>query len=147
VDRAKNGSKHHLIVDAGGVPLACTLTGANEHDVTQLIPLVEAVPPVRGRPGAPLRKPKLVVGDRGYDSDPHRMRLSGRGIATAIARRGTPHGSGLGIFRYVVEQTIALLHQMRRLRTRFERRDDIHLALMKLGCISVCHTRLTSSFF
>jgi hypothetical protein len=37
VDRRKNGSKHHLAVDAGGTPLACTLTGANAHDVTQLI--------------------------------------------------------------------------------------------------------------
>ena len=147
MDRGKAGSKHHLVVDAGGVPLACTLTGANEHDVNQLIPLVEAIPPVRGRPGAPLRVPGCVMGDRAYDSDPHRMRLSGRGIGTLIARRGVPHGSGLGVFRYVVEQAVALLHQMRRLRTRFERRDDVHEALMKLGCIRICHTRLTNSFF
>ena len=129
------------------MPLACTLTGANEHDVTQLVPLVDAIPPVRGKVGAPLRKPKCVMGDRGYDSDPHRMRLSCRGIRTRIARRGVPHGSGLGILRYVVEQTLALLHQMRRLRTRYERRDDVHEALMKLGCIRICHTRLVGSFF
>jgi transposase len=134
-------------VDAGGVPLARTLTGANEHDVTQLLPLVDAIPPVRGKAGAPLRKPKLVMGDRGYDSGPHRMRLSCRGIATAIARRGDPHGSGLGIFRHVVEQTLALFHQMRRLRTRYDRRDDVHEAFMKLGCIRICHTRLRNSFF
>ena len=91
--------------------------------------------------------PRCVTGDRAYDSDPHRMRLSGRGIGTLIARRGVPHGSGLGVFRYVVEQAVALLHQMRRLRTRFERRDDVHEALLKLGCIRTCHTRLTNSFF
>ncbi|SES08796.1 hypothetical protein SAMN05216188_121117 [Lentzea xinjiangensis] len=33
VDRARTGSKHHLITDDGGVPLAVTLTGANR-DVT-----------------------------------------------------------------------------------------------------------------
>jgi len=38
VDRRKTGSKHHLITDANGVPLACLLTGANRHDVTQLLP-------------------------------------------------------------------------------------------------------------
>ena len=134
-------------MDAGGVPLACTLTGANEHDVTQLLPLVEAIPPVRGRVGAPLRRPGCVMGDRGYDSDRHRMKLSCRGIPTRIARRGDPHGSGLGIFRYVVEQTLALFHQMRRLRVRYDKGDLVHEAFMKLGCIRICHTRLTNSFF
>jgi transposase len=93
--------------------------------VTQLIPLVDAIPPIKGKVGAPLRKPQQVMGDRGYDSDPHRAILQDRGIATAIARRGQPHGSGLGVFRYVVEQAEALLHQFRRLRTRFDKRDDI----------------------
>ena len=145
MDRRKNGSKHHLVVDAHGVPLACTLTAANRHDVTQLIPLIDAIPPIRGKVGAPLRKPEEVRGDRAYHDDNRRMILSGRGIATAIARRGEPHGSGLGIFRYVVEQTIALFHQFRRLRTRFDKRDDIHEAFMSLGCSMICWRRLHSS--
>ena len=126
------------------MPLACTLTGANRHDVTQLIPLVDAIPPVRGKPGAPLRKPKRVMGDRAYDSDSHRMTLSCRGIGSDLARRGETHGSGLGVFRYVVEQTLALLHQFRRLRTRFDRRDDVHEAFMSLGCSMICWRRLHS---
>lgn len=113
--------------------------------MTQLLPLVDAIPPVRGRAGAPLRRPKLVVADRGYDSGPHRTALSCRGIATAIGRRGEPHGSGLGAVRYVVEQTIALWHQFRRLRTRFDRRDDVHEAFMSLGCSMICWRRLHSS--
>lgn len=127
------------------MPLAAILTGANRHDVTQLIPLIDAIPPIGGKAGAPLRKPEEVMGDRGYDSDPHRMQLSARGIATAIARRRDEHGSGFGIFRYVVEQTLALLHQFRRLRTRFDKRDDIHEAFMTLGCAMICWRRLHSS--
>jgi transposase len=127
------------------IPLATILTGANRHDVTQLVPLVDAIPPVRGTVGAPLRVPKQVMGDRGYDSDPHRMKLSCRGIATAIARRNSGHGSGLGVFRYVVEQTIGLLHQFRRLRTRFDIRDDVHESFMSLGCSVICWRRLHSS--
>ena len=141
VDRRKSGSKHHLVVDAGGVPLAAILTSANRHDVTQLLPLIEAIPPIGGKVGAPLRTPKEVMGDRAYDSDPHRMRLSARGITTAIARRREAHGSGLGIYRYVVEQTLALFHQFRRLRTRFDKRDDIHEAFMTLGCAMICWRR------
>jgi hypothetical protein len=37
-----------LIFDAGGIPLAVTLTGGNRDDIPQLIPLVDAVPPIRG---------------------------------------------------------------------------------------------------
>jgi transposase len=144
VDRAKAGSKHHVVVDADGTPLAAVVTAANVNDVTQLIPLVDAVPPVRGKPGAPLAKPKEVMGDRGYDSDRHRRTLSGRGIATAIARRNTAHGSGLGIFRYVVEQSIALLHQFRRLRTRYDKRADIHEAFVTIAMAWIYWRRLHS---
>ncbi|SOD65125.1 Transposase, partial [Streptomyces sp. 1222.2] len=66
--------------------------------------------------------------DRGYDHDKYRRLLWQRGIRPVIAKRGQPHGTGLGIFRYVVERTIAWLHGFRRLRIRWERRDDIHEA-------------------
>ena len=42
----EEGSKNHVITDAGGVPLACLLSAANRNDVSQLIPLVEAIPRV-----------------------------------------------------------------------------------------------------
>ena len=103
---------------------------------------MDAIPRVRGKAGAPLRKPGEVMGDRGYDSGPHRASLSARGIAAAIARRGDPHGSGFGVLRYVVEQTIALLHQFRRLRTRFDKRADIHEAFLTIGCAMICWRRL-----
>ena len=48
-------------------------------DVTQLLPLVDAVPRRR------------------------------RGIAPALARRGSAHGSGLGVYRWVVERTLGWL--------------------------------------
>jgi transposase len=106
-----------------------------------LLPLVEAIPPVRGRVGHPRHKPGLVLGDRGYDSNPHRRALHERGIRTLIARRGEAHGSGLGVLRYVAEQTIALLHQFRRLRTRFDRNAEIHESFMSLGCSVICWRR------
>ncbi|MFC7831062.1 transposase, partial [Streptomyces sp. NPDC057375] len=62
-----------------------------------------------------------------------------RGIRPVIARRGEPHGTGLGIFRYVVERTIAWLHGFRRLRIRWERRDDIHEAFLGLATCLITH--------
>lgn len=100
--------------------------------------MVQAIPPIAGKRGAPKRKPALVQADRAYDSDPHREALAKQGIDTQIARRYTTHGSGLGVTRWVVERTIAWLHQFRRLRVRFERTATIHEAFLKLGCCLIC---------
>lgn len=126
------------MTDAQGIPLATTVTGANAHDVTELLPLVDAIPAVSGKRGRPRRRPDRVQGDRAYDSGPHRKELRRRGIASVLAKRNTEHGSGLGVYRWVVERTVSWLHQMRRLRTRYERRADIHEAFLTLGCIVVC---------
>lgn len=128
VDRARPGSKHHVLTDAQGIPLAVSLTGGNRNDVAQLLPLVDKVPAVAGRVGGPRRRPDSLLADRGYDHDKYRRLLWQRGIRPVIAERGVEHGSGLGIFRWVVERTIAWLHGFRRLRIRWERRDDIHEA-------------------
>ncbi|GAA4083341.1 hypothetical protein GCM10022214_48650 [Actinomadura miaoliensis] len=92
------------------------------------MPLVEAVPPIRGRVGRPRRRPQCLLADGGYDHDTYRRLLWGKGIKPGIAPRGAPHGFGLDVQRYVVERTIGLLHWFRRLRIRWEIRDDIHEA-------------------
>jgi transposase len=43
-DRAKRGSKRHLICDGRGVPLAVRLTGANRNDSQEALALVDAIP-------------------------------------------------------------------------------------------------------
>lgn len=140
------GSKHHLLTDANGTPMAARLTGANRHDVTQLMPLVDAVPPVPGRPGRPRKRFDIVQGDRAYHSDPHRKELWKRGSEPLLARRNTPHGSGLGKYRWPVERSLSWMHQSRRLRVRDERRDDIHEALMELREAMICWSRLHHDF-
>ncbi|MGW2190358.1 IS5 family transposase [Streptomyces sp. NPDC001719] len=144
VDRGRPGSKHHAISDATGIPLAVPLTGGRK-DVTQLMPLLAAVPPIRGDRGRPRMRRKKVYADRGYDHDCYRRQVWAEGIKPVIARRGTAHGSGLGTKRWVVEQTIVLLHWFNRLRIRWETRDDIHEALLKLACSLICWRRLRSA--
>jgi hypothetical protein len=87
------------------------VTAANVNDITHLDLMVAALPTIGGRSGRPRRKPDTLQGDRGYDSEPHRIRLRAQGIAPVLARRWTPHGSGLGIYRWVVERTMAWLHR------------------------------------
>jgi hypothetical protein len=122
-----------VLTDGGGIPLAVSLTGGNRHDVTQLMPLLAAVPPVRGRRGRPRRRPERLYADRAYDHDKYRRLVRATGIRPVIARRGVAHGSGLGVYRWVVERTLAWYHGMKRLRIRWERRDDIHEAFLGLA--------------
>ncbi|GAA2986373.1 hypothetical protein GCM10017559_16930 [Streptosporangium longisporum] len=123
-----------------------SVTGGNRHDVTQMLPLLAAIPPIRGVRGRPRRKPRRLYADRGYDYPSHRRHLWKRGIKPVIARRGSPHGSGLGTIRWVVERTFAWLHQFKRLRIRYEHRADLHQGLLDLACSLICLRRLRTSF-
>lgn len=147
VDRRKAGSKHHVLSDAQGIPLSVTVTGANRHDVTQLIPLLDAIPPVRGLVGRPRRRPHCVQGDRGYDSQGHRIKLRLRGIRPILAKRRTEHGSGLGTTRWVIERTIAWLHNFRRLKLRYEKRPELHRAFLLLAASCICFNFLKAGSF
>ncbi|MGY3204711.1 transposase [Streptomyces sp. TE5632] len=142
VDRGKTGSKHHVIVDVHGMPLAATVTGGNRNDVTQRLPLIHAVPPIRGNRGRSRQRPDVLYADRGYDHNVYRRQVHELGIRPLIARRGTEHGSGLGKNRWVVEAAFALLRWFRRLRIRWEIRADIHQAFLTLGCAIICWRRL-----
>ncbi|MBP2056832.1 IS5 family transposase, partial [Streptomyces griseochromogenes] len=95
--------------DRHGTPLAVTLTGGNRHDVTQLLPLLNAVLPIRGLRGRSRRTPRRLDADRGYDFDKYRRLLWKRGIKPVIARRGAAHGSGLGKVRWAVERALEVI--------------------------------------
>ena len=120
------------------MPLATILTSASTNDITQRKPLVEAIPAVRGKVGRPRHRPDVVQGDRGYDSEPHRNWLRRLGIEPLLAKRNTPHGSGLGVYRWVVKRTLSWLHQFRRLCCRWERKPEIHEAFMSLANALIC---------
>jgi len=142
-DRGKNGSKRHVVCDGQGTPLALVHTGANVHDSQQAIPLIDAIPPIK-RPGGGRRKrPAQAYADRAYDAEAKiRKPLRERGIEPFIAKRNAEHGSGLGKHRCVVEGVFAWLFQFRRLRVRYEKRADIHTALLTIGCLLICWNRV-----
>ncbi len=141
-DRRKTGSKHHLICDGRGAPLKVITTAANVNDITHTLNLADGIPPVAGRPGRPRRRPESVPGDKACDSKAVRRELRRRRILPVISRKGTPNIKGLGKLRYVVEQPFALLHQFKRLAVRWERRLELHDALVSLGCSLIYWRRL-----
>ena len=142
-DRGKNGSKRHLITDAQGVPLAIEHTGANVHDSQCAVGLVDAIPPIKQPRGRPRRRPDEVLADRAYDAEAKiREPLRQRRVVPTIPHRNQDHGSGLGIFRSVIEGCFEWIFLWRRLRVRYEKRDDIHQAFLNLACAMICWRKL-----
>jgi hypothetical protein len=102
VARGRAGSKHHLITDGRGTPLAVPLTAATATTSPNCCPCS-----TRSRrsatasvvPGASPTSDSLFA-DRGNDDD-IRDQVREGGIVPAIARRGTRHGTGLCSYRWV----------------------------------------------
>jgi transposase len=138
-DRGRPGVKHHVLVDANGIPLTVDVTRANVPEVNELLGVVEGIGPVGGKPGRPKQRPEKLYGDRGYDSEPHREELRKRGIEPKLAKRKTAHGSGLGVFRWVAERTVSWLHGFRKLRLVTEKNLDMQYAFLTLAVSVICY--------
>ena len=115
------------------------LTAANVHDSRVFEELVDTVGPIK-RPGRgrPRKRPEKLHADKAYDFARCRAVLCRRGIKSRIARRGKDTSERLGRHRWVVERTLEWLARCRRLSVRYERRADIHEALLHLGCALIC---------
>jgi transposase len=137
-DKGKPGSKRHLIVDGGGIPLAILLGPANRHDSIPFEALLDAVRPIKRPRGRPRKRPAKLHADKAYDIPRCRRALSQRHIKVRIARKGIESSERLGRHRWVVERTLAWLARFRRLTIRYERRADIHEAFLHLGCALIC---------
>ena len=137
-DRRKPGTKQHIMVDRNGVPLEIRITGANRSDVREIIPLVVNLVPIGGKPGPPISKPEVIQADRAYHDQSVDALLKWLGITPKIAKRNTPHGSGLGKTRWVVERTIGWIKGFRRLRIRFDRTAAIYHAWNSLAAAIIC---------
>ena len=144
VDRGRPGTKHTLMVDPHGVPLAIRTAGANVSDHVQIIPILMDFPHVGGVPGRPKELPDDLYADRGYDSAGARALLAWLGVEPHIAKRGEPHGSGLGAVRWVVERTISWVKGLRRMRVRYDRLGVIRDAWATLAASVICFRILTN---
>ncbi|MEV6690303.1 transposase [Micromonospora sp. NPDC051196] len=97
-----------MITDGDGTPLAVITTGGNVPDISKAVDLLDAVPPIAGRRGAPRRRFPVLLADKGFDSAGFRDACRKRRTEPIIPQRGRKHIKGLGKLRYVVEQGIAV---------------------------------------
>lgn len=70
------------------------------------------------------------------------MRPESRGTRAAAGGAERHQVAGLVIFRYFLERTVAWRHGFRRLRIRWERRDDIHDVFLGLAVCLITHRQV-----
>ena len=143
-DRGKNGTKHSLLVEATGGPLAVVVSGANVHDTKLLAATLEAV--VVERPEPTAEDPQHLCLDKGYDNPTGRQ--------AAAQYKYTPHIRRIGeekfdenkekrypARRWVVERTLAWLSKCRAILVRYDKQAKNYLALLKLACALISYRR------
>lgn len=134
-DRAKSGTKYHVVTLTDGTPLGAVASAANVNDTmmfAHLLKLAQAVCASIGK----------VFADAGYDSAFNRDHCRKQGVEPVIRRRGDEHGSGLGTIRHIVENANAWLLANKRLDRRHDRSTTIVQSLLDFACAYVAAHRL-----
>ncbi len=128
------GTKLMAVADGSGLPISVHAADASPHEVTLGEETLETI--------FVEAKPKRLIGDWAYDSDPLDAELRGEGIEMIPPhRRGrkkhnTQDGRKLRRYkkRWKVERLFAWLGNFRRLVVRYERRPENYLGFAQLGC-------------
>jgi transposase len=121
-------TKLHAMVDAVGAPCALSLSPGNEADVSHAPEVLQE-----------MEAGKLVA-DKGYDSDPLRTWLAGRGITSCIPPRSNrthpqPFSRILYRKRHLVENFFEKIKTFRRVATRYDKLAETFFGWVLLAVI------------
>ena len=125
-------TKVHAVTDGPGNPLRFLLSGGNRNDICMAQTLLESFD-LRG---------KLILSDKGYDSDKFVRWAEERGGIVVIPSRVNakrPRHTDWHIYkeRHLVENLFLKLKNNRRFATRYEKKALYFHAVVCLACILV----------
>jgi putative transposase len=106
IDRAKNGVKRSLLVEADGGPLSVVIAGANVPDFKLLAATLEAI--VVARPEPTEEAPQHLCLDKGYDKQPAREVVERHDYQAHIRRIGEQKKDLQGKKRYPARRWVAM---------------------------------------
>jgi transposase len=132
------------MVDRAGLPLAVSVASASPHESTLLEDLLQ-----RSFLRRRADRPRFLIGDKAYDSDPLDERLARKGINLVAPHRAnrrliTQDARHLRRYkrRWKVERFFSWLFNFRRLVIRYEVSVANFLALIQLACALILLRRL-----
>lgn len=140
-DRAKMGSKIHILVDQCGAPLSIYVTGANENDKWYAAALILSIL---------IKRPTCTqhfCADKAYDSWDVHVFVKQQGYIPHIKHRRRvnepkdpcpiPGEHSYPPRRWVCERTLGWLVRRRSIRTRWCKKPENWLALIQLACAHI----------
>lgn len=121
-------------MDGRGVPLSIVVTGANRHDVSQLVKVLQ------GKIVEPIMEAELenLCADAGYSGKAPREAMVAAGYQPHVRPRGEEKKEKrknplFKARRWVVEVSHSWFNRFRKLTIRYEKLDATHLALTHLA--------------
>ena len=143
-DRAENGAKRSILVEADGGPVSVVIAGANVRDDKLLAATLDAV--VVERPKPTEESPQHLCLDKGYDNRPARKMVEERSYVAHVRRIGEEKLDDAREKRYparrwVVERTLGWISKCRAILVRYEKKAANYLGLIKVACILLWYRR------
>lgn len=143
-DRAKQGTKKHVLVEQHGGPLGVVIAGANVNDHKLLKQTIEAV--VIDRPD-PASVTQHLCLDKAYDNKTGEAACQAGGYVAHIRRIGEEKLDSVGqkthpARRWVVERTLAWLQRCRAILIRYDKKSENYLGIVQLACALLWYRRL-----
>jgi len=133
IGRTKGGlnSKLHAVVNQDGKPLVMALTAGQVSDHLGAKIMYPNLPSAR-----------ILIGDKGYDSDEYRAALQVKSIKTCIpprSGRNNPAAYCKTLYkqRHKVENAFNRLKDWRRIATRYDRCADLFFAAITIAAIVI----------
>lgn len=138
-DRAKKGTKRHLLTEGYGLPIGLVVTGANRHDKTQVAAVIDSMP--LPPPVPTPEHPQHFCADKGYDFDDVRSVISFWGYTGHVKSRGEEiealRDPGFRARRWVCERTHSWMNRFRRILIRWEKKIENYMAFLHLACANI----------
>jgi transposase len=134
-----------VLIDGQSIPLGGQFTSASPAEVSLAeSTLAKVRVPCWGR-GRPCQKPKRVITDRAYDSNPLREQIRKRGIELLVPHRRNRQrwwrqdGRQLRRYRrrWKIERTFAWLQNYRHILVRHDRILSLYQGLFHLACLMI----------
>ena len=128
-------------MDGRGVPLSLIVTGANRHDVSQLVAVLDAIVIALPEGGQ-----RFLYADKGYDGDPAREQICSHGYAPRVSRKKRRRGRPPKNRRWIVEAAHSWFNRFRKLLVRYEKLSESYEALLHLAAAIICWRKVATIY-
>jgi transposase len=146
-DRAKQGAKRSLLVEADGIPVGLAVDGANRNDMKLVEATLRSIPEGAERPEPSAGAPQGMCLDKGYDYDEVRALVEAFGFTAHIKARGEEaqaikREAGFKARRWVVERTHSWMNRFRGILIRWSKKAENYVALLHMCFAFIIYRRI-----